>query len=257
MNFTERWSLAGKKALVTGSTKGIGLAIARELSHFGAQVFIVARNADELDRVKQEFEELGRSVVARSCDIANPDERKQLLKAVEEEWGGLDILVNNVGTNIRKKTMDYTEEEYQRLMQTNLHSCFDLCRLFQPMLKASGQGAIVNIASTNGLTYSRTGSPYSMTKAAMIHFTRYIAVEWAADGIRANVVAPWYIQTPLTEGVLANPDYRAEVLARTPAGRIGTPEEVAATVAFLCLPASSYITGQCIATDGGFTQYGF
>ncbi|HEX8348717.1 MAG TPA: SDR family oxidoreductase, partial [Hymenobacter sp.] len=126
-----------------------------------------------------------------------------------------------------------------------------------PLLQAASGGSIVNISSVAGLAHVRTGAIYGMTKAAMIQLTRNLAVEWAPDQIRVNVVAPWYIQTPLAASVLSNEAYRSEVLSRTPLKRIGEPEEVAAAVAFLCLPAASYITGQCLSVDGGFTVNAF
>jgi Tropinone reductase 1 len=125
------------------------------------------------------------------------------------------------------------------------------------LLQAASGGSIVNISSVAGLAHVRTGAIYGMTKAAMIQLTRNLAVEWAPDQIRVNVVAPWYIQTPLAASVLSNEAYRSEVLSRTPLKRIGEPEEVAAAVAFLCLPAASYITGQCLSVDGGFTVNAF
>ncbi|MFN8366769.1 MAG: SDR family oxidoreductase [Candidatus Kapaibacterium sp.] len=255
--FTKRWQLQGKKAIITGATKGIGLATAQELAQFGAEVCIVARNEQDVEHVTSDFHKQGLRAIGVPCDVSNSAGRANLFKTIEQQWGKVDILVNNVGTNIRKKTMEYTQDEYEKLFSTNLTSCFEMCRLFYPLLKESGSAAIVNVASTNGLTFARTGSPYSMTKAAMIHGTKYLAVEWAKENIRVNVVAPWYIRTPLTEGVLANTEYYNEVLERTPMNRVGNPEEVAAAIAFLCMPASSFITGECIAIDGGFTKYGF
>jgi Tropinone reductase 1 len=148
-------------------------------------------------------------------------------------------------------------DEYRRVQQVNLESCFELCRLLRPALIRGAPAAVVNNASVAGLTHLRTGAPYGMSKAAMIQLTRNLAVEWAGEGIRVNAVAPWYIRTPLAEQVLADAAYRQEVLERTPMGRVGEPEECARAIAFLCMPAAGYITGQCLAVDGGFSVFGF
>ncbi len=250
-----RWNLDGKRALVTGATKGIGLQVAKELLFHGAELFITARSTDAVEATA---EELGRDRVSGiATDVSEASQRKELLKAVSEKWKYLDILVNNAGKNIRKKTLEYSNSEYSDIMETNLHSAYELCRLFHPLLKAGGDSAIVNVSSVAGLTSVRTGVVYGMTKAAINHMTKYLAVEWSGDGIRVNGVAPWYIRTPLVESLLSDSEYSEEVISRTPMGRTGAPEEVSAAVAFLCMPASSYITGQTIHVDGGFTVYGF
>ena len=252
----DRWGLTGKKALVTGGTSGIGLAIVRELELLGAEVFFVARNSDEVDRIISESAICG-AVDGLSCDVVKGDERKRLLSLMESKWDCLDILVNNAGTNIRKPTGDYSEDEYDKIMNTNLRSAWGLCRMFHPLLRRSKQGNIVNISSVAGQTSVRTGVVYGMSKAAMIHMTKYLAAEWALDGIRVNAVAPWYISTPLADAVLKDETYRSEVILRTPMKKIGEPGDVAATAAFLCMPAAAYITGQTISVDGGFTIHGF
>jgi Tropinone reductase 1 len=142
-------------------------------------------------------------------------------------------------------------------MNTNLTSAFHLSQLLYPALQQSAQGNIIFISSVSGLKHLRTGAIYAMTKAAMIQLTKNLAVEWAPDRIRVNALAPWYISTPLAEAVLQDEVYLQDVLARTPLGRVGEPAEVAAAAAFLCMPAASYITGQCLAIDGGFSVYGF
>ncbi|HDJ34217.1 MAG TPA: SDR family oxidoreductase [Bacteroidetes bacterium] len=250
------WELTGKKALITGATRGIGRAILDIFLELGSDVFLIARNPQDIRHLTDEL--AGKySVEGMAADVTVPGERKALVSMLEEKWGRLDILVNNVGMNIRKKAMEYSEEEIRQIMDTNLYSAFSLAREAHPLMKRSGRASLVNISSVAGLAHIRTGVVYGMTKAAMVQMTRNLAVEWATHGIRVNAVAPWYIDTPLARQVLKNMDYLQEVLKRTPMKRIGKPEEVAAAVAFLCMPAASYITGQTLAVDGGFSIYGF
>jgi Tropinone reductase 1 len=248
-----RWNLQGKKAVITGGTRGIGTAILHEFLHLGAEVIIVSRTADDVENLCNNYE----NVDGIAADLSNAESREQVYNYIQNRWDSIDILVNNVGMNIRKPTIDYTEEEYKKMMNTNLHSTFDMCKLCYPLLKNSFQSNIVNIASTAGLTHIRSGSIYGMTKAAIIQLTRNLAVEWAEDNIRVNAVAPWYILTPLVESVLKDSSYLSSVLERTPMNKIGETEDVAGVVAFLCMPAAAYITGQCLAVDGGFMVNGF
>lgn len=252
-----KWSLEGKTALVTGGTRGIGRAITEEFIGLGATVIIVGRSLESLKQTVESFNSATSSVIPVVADISMPAQRKMLVDAVSLKIDRLDILVNNVGTNIRRKTIEYRDEEVDFIVQTNLLSAFDLSKSFYPLLQKSSAASVINVASVAGLTSLKTGVVYGMTKAAMIQMTRNLACEWAKDNIRVNVIAPWYIETPLAEQVLRNPDYLQEVLVRTPMKRVGQPAEVANAVAFLAMEASSYITGQCIAVDGGFTAYGF
>jgi len=256
---TSRWQLHGQLALVTGASAGIGRAIAHELLGLGARVRIVARGADLLEDACEELLDAfpDGDVRALACDVADDEQRRQVLDWVEDEGDGLHILINNAGGNLTRAAQDYTEDEWREIFEINLFSAFELSRYAHPLLTRHPASSIVNLGSVSGLTHVRSGAPYGMSKAALHQMTRNLAAEWADDGVRVNAVAPWYIRTRRTSGKLSDPDYLDEVLERTPMGRIGEPEEVAAAVAFLCLPAASYITGQCLAVDGGFVHYGF
>jgi len=237
------WTLSGKKALVTGASKGIGKAIAEELTSLGAEVFSVSRNFSGPGGMK--------------CDVSYERDRSKLYEKIFTTWGMVDILINNAGTNNRKHILESTADDYNELIELNQTGAFEMCRLFHPLLKKSGNGAIVNISSVAGEISVGTGAAYAMTKAAVNQLTKYLAVEWAKDNIRVNAVAPWYIRTPLTEKYVTNNEYMEKISSRTPMKRIGEPEEVARTAAFLVMPASSYITGEIISVDGGFLKYGF
>lgn len=254
-----RWRLDGQLALVTGGSAGIGRAIAAELLGLGAAVMIVARDGDALERARDALADAfpAGDVRALIADVADPEQRHDVLDWVEDQGVGLNILVNNAGGNVARASVDYAEDEWREIFEINLFSAFELCRHAHPLLTRHPASSIVNVGSVSGLTHVRTGAPYGMSKAALHQMTANLAAEWAGDGVRVNSVAPWYIRTRRTSAALAEPDYLDQVLLRTPLGRIGEPEEVAAVVAFLCLPAASYITGQCIAVDGGFVRYGF
>jgi Tropinone reductase 1 len=255
----QRWRLDGRTALITGASKGIGRATALELAALGADVLLVARDELTLETARDEIAAAcpKQRVLAMSADLSDEEERLDVFDWINDLDCGLDILVNNVGSNFRKETLAVSGDEVRTLFDTNVLPAFHLCQLAYPLLARHAAAAIVNVGSVSGITHVRTGAPYGMSKAAIGQLTRNLACEWAADGIRVNAVAPWYIRTGRTTPRLAEQGYLDEVLERTPMGRIGEPEEVAAAVAFLCLPAASYITGETIAVDGGFLRYGF
>ncbi|KAJ9545767.1 hypothetical protein OSB04_025474 [Centaurea solstitialis] len=250
-----RWSLVGMTAVVTGGTRGIGCAVVEELAELGAVVHTCSRNEVELNQRLQEWSAKGLTVTGSVCDLASRPQREQLIGKVSLLFGGkLNILINNVGTTYHKRTTDYTADDYSFLMGTNLESCFHMSQLAHPLLKASGVGSIVFISSVAGLVSVDVGTLYCAAKGAINQLAKNLACEWAKDNIRTNSVAPWVIKTPLVDQVMDDKNkFTSDVESRTPMKRLGEANEVSPLVAFLCLPAASYITGQTIAIDGGFT----
>jgi Tropinone reductase 1 len=237
------WHLNGKRALITGGTRGVGAATVRELRALGAEVLYAARTVDG-------------SAECIAADVSTPAGRASIAAAVRDRWGALDILVNNAGMNIRKPWVQLAPEEQATVIGTNLLGPAELLRQLHPLLAKGAAPAVVNVASVAAYVDVGSGAAYALSKAAMVQLTRSLAVEWAADGIRVNAVAPWYIRTPLTEPVLSQPDRLERILARTPMKRVGEPAEVAAAIAFLCMDKASFITGHCLVADGGLLALG-
>ncbi|WIA11302.1 hypothetical protein OEZ85_011425 [Tetradesmus obliquus] len=254
-----RFSLEGKTALVTGGTKGIGQAVVAELCALGAKVYFCSRSQQDVDAALASFQQQGYAVAGMAADVANKEPREQLVQQVSDAFGGsLHILVNNVGTNIRKPTSEFTDQDYSTVLTTNLESAFKLCQLCRPLLKAAGSSSILfNSSVAGGPLAMFSGTLYAMSKAALNQLTKNLAVEWAPDGIRVNSVAPWYTATPLAMQVLQDKEFEAKVVSATPMGRIAQPSEVASVMAFLTGPGAAFVTGQTLAVDGGYSVKGF
>lgn len=243
------WNLQGKKALITGGTRGIGRATVDMMCDLGAEVLAVARTRPD------DFPERA-GIHFLAGEVGRTADRAEWLDWVQNRWEKLDILVNNAGTNIRKAAHAFTEEEIHTVLNTNLMSAFELTRASLPLLTAAGNASVVMVSSVAGSVDVGTGAPYGMSKAAMIQLSRNLGGEWAKHGIRVNTVSPWYIDTPLAAPVLAQPERLERILMRTPIQRVGRPEEVAAAISFLCMDLAGYITGQNLAVDGGMLAWG-
>ncbi|CAN6581289.1 hypothetical protein ACFX13_033473 [Malus domestica] len=255
---SQRWSLKGMTALVTGGTKGIGYAIVEELAGLGATVHTCARNEAQIVERLQEWEDKGFKVTGSVCDLTCKAQRENLIKTVSCIFNGkLNILVNNAAICTLRSTADYTLEDFSGMMGTNVESPYHLSQLAYPLLKASEDASIVFVSSIAGLKALPRLSAYAATKGAVIQIAKNLACEWAKDNIRTNTVAPWAVNT----GAKVENDDHAEdfrrLIGRTPIRRLAQPNEISSLVSFLCLPAASFINGQVISVDGGFTVSGF
>jgi Tropinone reductase 1 len=251
------WNLVGKTALIVGASKGIGKATTEELLHRGAEVIFVARSANLIKQLEEAYQNKGWKATGIVADIGEASARQSIFDAVNNQWGRLDILVNNVGTNVRKPTLEATFEDLQHVMDINVGTAFDMSTKLYPLLKKSGSASVINVASIAAKTgVMWTTAIYAMSKAAMDRMTKYLAVDWGKDNIRVNSVNPWFINTSRVERVLKVEEKVRQINQATPLGRVGEPEEVARVIAFLAMPASSYLSGLNIRVDGAFSQVG-
>ncbi|CAN4075656.1 unnamed protein product [Withania somnifera] len=255
-----RWSLHGMAALVTGGTRGIGHAIVEELASFGAAIYTCSRNNKDLDECLEKWQNKGYKVNGSTCDLLLEDQRNRLIEKATEYFNGkLDILVNNAAVCVPKETTKITSADCSLMMGTNFEASYHLCQLAYPFLRVSGKSSIVFISSISGIMAIPFVSLYAATKGAINQLTKNLACEWGKDNIRVNAVAPWIIDTALTDTVAEDFESKdvENLIKRTPISRMGKPNEVSSLVAYLCFPAAAYITGQIICVDGGKTVCGF
>jgi 2-deoxy-D-gluconate 3-dehydrogenase len=248
------FDLKGKAALVTGGNGGIGLGMAKGLAAAGARVAIAGR-----DRAKNDasVKELGPESVALEADLKDEKACRAMVEEAAQRLGRLDILVNNAGTNIRKPPEEYSLEEWKLVLDTNLTSAFVASQAAYPMLKRSGGGKIVNIGSMMSIFGASFVAPYGASKGGIVQLTRALACAWAKDNIQVNAVLPGWIDTALTRRARADiKGLHERVLARTPAGRWGEPEDLSGIAVFLCSRASDFVTGTAIPVDGGYSSQG-
>lgn len=246
--------LENQTALVTGAARGLGRAIALALAEAGADVALGLRDRKEDAGVVAEVEALGRRAFPLQMDMSNLGEVRQAIHAVATHWGKLDILVNNTGVAPTNLALDVREEDFDRTLNINLKGTFFACQAAGEVMKQQGGGRVINMSSQAGFVALPTESVYCMTKAAIAHLTKCLAIEWGPYGINVNAVAPTFIHTPGTQPALSSPEFHAETVKNIAAlHRIGEPPEVAGAVVFLASPAASLITGHTLLIDGGWT----
>jgi NAD(P)-dependent dehydrogenase (short-subunit alcohol dehydrogenase family) len=249
-----QFDIPGRAALVTGAARGLGRAIALTLANAGADVAIGLRDLAADAGLAAEIEALGRRVLPVQMDVTDPGQVRAAVDAVAERFGRLDILVNNAGIAPENRAEDVTEADFDATLGVNLKGTFFASQAAGRVMIRQGYGRIVNVGSQAGAVALPGESVYCMTKAAIAHLTRCLAVEWGPHGITVNAVAPTFVHTPGTAEYLADPAHRADVVERIAAlHRIGEPMEVAGAVLFLVSPAASLITGEVMLIDGGWT----
>jgi len=248
------FDLTGRTALVTGAARGLGRAIALALADAGADIALGLRDADMDNGVAAEVEKLGRRVLRLQMDVVNLAQSRAAIDGAIAHFGRIDILINNVGGGIERPLLDVTEDEFDGTVDLNVKSSFFIAQRLARHMKEKGGGTIVNMSSQAGFIALPGEGVYCLSKAAVAHMTKCMAVEWGQYGITVNAVAPTFIETDGTSSALAVPAFKADVIERVAAlHRIGVPREVSGAVVFLASPAASLMTGQTLIIDGGWT----
>lgn len=253
----KRFDLSGRVAIVTGGNGGIGLGMAQGLAEAGAHVAVAARNRAKSAQAVKELEAIGAQAIAVETDVAREASVVALMAAALKRFGRLDILVNNAGINIRKAPEAYSLEEWQQIIQINLTSAFLCSKAAYPHLVSAGGGKIINVGSMLSIFGASFAAAYGASKGGIVQLTKALASAWAKDRIQVNAILPGWIDTDLTRQARKDvPGLNERVLARTPAGRWGMPDDLAGVAVFLASPASDFVTGAVIAVDGGYSTQG-
>ena len=245
-----------RTAFVTGGASGIGAAIAAALAGGGYDVAVSARQPERLAATLKQIEDAGARAIPVALNLCSLASIEAAAAGVLGAFGQVDVLVNNAGATLRKAALEVTADEWESVMQPDLKGTFFLCqKAALRMIERGTPGSIVNIASTHGMVAFPERSVYGIAKAALIHMTRMLAIEWAEHGIRVNAIAPGTVETPSRAATLADPKVRQMMLDRVPLGRFATAQEVADAVCFLASPAAAFVTGHTLVLDGGLTAY--
>jgi NAD(P)-dependent dehydrogenase (short-subunit alcohol dehydrogenase family) len=249
----ESKQLAGKVALITGASKGLGKAMAIALADAGAKVALVSRDEKLLTDAASIIAAQGGEAGVFAFDVSDEAQVGKLEKAVSARFGRIDILVNNAGINIRKPVTDFTLEEWNRVQTTNVTGAFLMCRAFVPHLKGRGYGRIINLTSMMSHVSLPGRTAYSASKAALLGFTKSLALELAPDAITVNGISPGPCATEINKPIMENAELTQFFLSRIPVGRWGKPKEIGKLAVYLCSPDAGFITGADIIIDGGWT----
>lgn len=249
-------NLTDRVAVVIGATSGIGRTLAVGLAEHGADVIPTGRRMDLVEAACREVIAAGRQTLARRTDVTERTSIDQLREVVLERFGRVDILVNAAGVTLRLPTSEVPEDQWMCLMNTNLNGALRACQSFYEPLKASGRGRVINIASLGSFVAFHEVAGYCAAKTALVSLTRSLACEWARDGISVNAIAPGVFPTELNSSLVNGTARGKELLLRTPMGRFGKPEELVGVAVLLASDAASFLTGQCIAVDGGYLASG-
>ncbi len=252
MTVLDLFSLAGKRALVTGASRGLGQAIAIALADAGADVVCASSKVGGADETADEIRALGRQVWMTNADLANRDDIERLVTFAEDKAGPIDILVNNGGTIARHAVAEYPMEEWDRVLRVNLDAVWLLSQKFGKTMVARGAGKIINVASLLSFSGGITVPAYTASKHAVAGLTKALANEWAKHGVQVNAIAPGYFTTDNTSGLRNDSTRHAEITARIPAARWGSPEDLAGAAVYLASAASNYVNGHVLVVDGGW-----
>jgi NAD(P)-dependent dehydrogenase (short-subunit alcohol dehydrogenase family) len=251
----ELFSLAGKKALVTGASRGIGQVIAVAFAEAGADVALAARGADGLAVTAKQVRDLGREAAEIVADLTNEEAAIAVVAEAIDSLGRLDIVVNNAGgSNFVVQFLDMRLSGWEKIVRLNLHSTMWVCQAAGAHMTARGSGSVINVASVAGLAAAPFLAPYGAAKAGVVSLTKTLASEWGRTGVRVNALCPGWTATDLNRNLWDGPDGGAATIASVPMGRWGRPEEMAGPAVFLASDASSFMTGQVLAIDGGQTS---